>query len=1090
MTSTPTKLSEFLANVDLLDFYDQFVAEDIDMATLPLLDKDDLKELGLSLGQRKKLLKGLETLKGTAQTPVRPSTDNPVQLRRLSVMFCDMVGSTQMGEQLNIDEMQNVLQHYYDTANTIAKRHNGRLVSSQGDGLVILFGYPRVLEGFAERCILAAQDLQKTLEDAPVNVDGHGPIQITTRIGIASGQAAVGLTNSFVPGDHMHLVGPVVNRAARLQTVAHPQAIAVDINTYELTQTSVLFGQVEYHTLKGLPGSVSVYHVNGLLQSDETSIVPVNLVGRETEASRLSEVWSHVQSGAAATVTISGDAGIGKTTLVRSFLATQTNADTRVIPLRCMAIAAQSPLRAVANALTTLTKSGDKQTSIASLLKAPTPEMAHLTEQFFGVSETSTHDPVISKGDREAFLDLLSEWIINNASDPTVLVLENAQWADGTTRELMARTVQRAQSGNAPLLMIVVTRDDRADIFADHTGHITLPLPALDMDQSDAMLGRILGGMPVPYSVRNNLLYHADGNPLMLETLGQAQAQQQLPEVAEAVVVPHTIYESVSMRLDNIRSGRHLIEALAVLGTPASQHLLAEVLGCKEHDLNSAVSALELTGLIVREIDTGRDEFSIRHKVYRDVIREQIAGQSRRELHLAAYQALSGLNDIQPEVLATHAQAAQDWENASMHALTAGEAFLKRSALIEAGHFLEMADAALRRLNASITVNQSRLRAITGLASVERSRFGIATDQSANLGQQAVELSRTIGDVKTELLGLNGLYSHSLVKADYPQAQTYAQTLLKSAEQVQNKTFVMIGTRAIGAVSLHQGDQSSAVHNLGLALDQYDRDVHLPLAHAHGYDHAEICGALLSMSHWIRGDLETSRHFSAFSIEHSRDIQHAHSLVQAISFRVMLGAMARHGTELTKIGEEGMEVAEQHGIGVMRAAAHLFPFATQLCLRADPPTSDEIADLIERLAEFRVVNPFNYGSLTASVLAEVHLRSGNIPAAETVLKEAAIVETKTGETWTSSELLRMKARAAAARGEHKAATQLRDVALAQAKKTQAATIALRITCDKAEAEASPTNTKAVQDALSQIISKDQGWDIQRAETLVQEGCDA
>lgn len=1088
MAGTFMELSEFLAQIGLEQLRDLLTAEDIDMSVLPLLDDGDLKELGLSLGQRKKLIKGLKALDQSGSEPARApdrTKSNPVQLRRLSVLFCDMVGSTELGEKLNIDEMQTVLQHYYDIATTVAGRHGGYMAASQGDGLVILFGYPRVLDGFAERCILAARDLQISLSETPVILEGHDPFHIVTRIGVASGQAAVGREHSDVSGDHMHLVGPVVNRAARLQTVAHPNASAVDARTRDLTDMSVLYAQSERHALKGLAEPVEVFHVLGLHDSAELVTTSATFVGREAEIKKLSDLWRQAQAGQAATLTISGDTGIGKSALVQSFVETRVAPQARVIKLLCTAMASQSPLRPVANALAALTKVEHARHSLAGLLKHPTPEMTQLAAQFLGIADASHREAAISTSDREAILDLLAGWIVNAPEGPTVVVLENAQWADDSTSDLMVRTAKRARAENAPLLMLAITRDDGGDGQSDADGNQRLTVPPLGRSEADELLNRLVDGLPMPQSVRDNILHHAEGNPLMLETLGHAQAEHQLPEVADAVVVPHTIYESVSKRLDSIQSGRSVIEALAVLGKPASVDLLNDVVNSDALDISRALVALEADGLIVRDASHGQEKYSIRHKAYRDVIYEQIDGRSRKQMHMAAYYALSDKTDLRPETLASHAQSAHDWTNASIHALSAGDAFLKRSALVEAGHYLAIADAALKRLPASSKVSQDRLRAVTGMASVERSRFGIATDKSAELGQQAVELARDIGDMKAELLALNGLYSHALVHADYPRAEEYAKAVLTAAQISQNKTFMMIGTRAIGAVALHRGDQETAVQNLSEALSQYNRDEHLPLAHAHGYDHAEICAALLSMSLWISGDQQRARHFSAFSIDHSRDINHAHSLAQAISFRVMLGALARHGSELTEVGADGIEVAEKYGIRVMRAAARLFPFATQLCLNPDPPSEAELADLMSRVDEFRAVNPFNYGALLATVLAEVHLRAGDIPAADTFLTAGMEHERNTGETWTSSELLRMRARVAAARGDKVAASNLRDEALDVARLTHAATIALRITCDMAEEERSVATMGAVQDALSQMASRDQSWDVRRAENILQ-----
>lgn len=1092
MTIGALHISEFLANIGLSKLLDLFSEEDIDMSTLLLLDKDDLKELGLTLGQRKKVLAALEALPETvdeAQQPDELPEDAPIQLRRISVLFCDIVGSTELSQQHSIEDMQVIMQHYYQIAQDIAKQRDGYLVGSQGDGVVILFGYPRVLDGFAERCVQAAQDLQRALAERLVTFDGRASFHIPTRIGIATGQAAVGQASGALRGDAMQLVGPVVNRAARLQTVANPQSIVVDSKTEHLSRNSVLYSEVEAHDLKGLPSGTEVFHVLGLRHEVEGPAVPATLIGRDAEAGTLRRLWTKAQTGTPVTVTITGDAGIGKSTLIQSFVAMQTNPSMRVLHLHCAAMGARSPLLPVTMALDALTTDGATAPSLSSLLGDPEPQLLHRTSQFLELSDKPQTDMALSLRDRDSILELLGRWIIRGASGPTLLFVENAQWADDSTRELLKRTAEHARERGAPLMMIAATRADSPDIWAAQDGHETMTLPPLSPRHCEKLLQGIFGSKPVPHSIRNNILGHSGGNPLMLETLGQAQVAQQLAPVAGMVEIPHTIYESVSKRLDGIRLGRSLIEALAVLDSPSSPALLAAVLDRDEGSMRPAIDALEQAGLISREVIAGQEVVNIRHQVYRDVIYEQIVGQSRKHLHTAAYSALGDFYaDIQaqrPDVLATHAHVARDWANTAVHALEAGESLLKRSALIEAGYFLEMANAAMQRLPGDNLVKQKRLRTITGLASVERSRFGIATDASADLGQQAVQLARELGDSKTELLALNGLYAHSLVRANYPRAQEYAETLLETASQSQDRTFVMIGTRAIGAVAFHRADQETAQHNLSTALAQYDKDAHLHLAHAHGYDHAEICAAFLCMSNWLTGDLQQSRHYGAFSIDHSRDIEHAHSLAQAMAFRLLLGALARHGAELTVIGIEAVALGEKYDIRVMRAAAVLFPFVTQLCLRPEPPKPAEMTELNQRVIEFREVNPFNYGPLVASLVADVSLRAGDLDAADVALSEGAKVEQRTGETWTAPELLRLRARVAAERGNQDIARQLRDEALNSANSAGAHTLALRIRCDMAEASPSPATTQAVQEALLRMASDDQGWDMKRATTLVQ-----
>ncbi|MGB5864544.1 MAG: adenylate/guanylate cyclase domain-containing protein [Sulfitobacter sp.] len=1090
MTSPEQNISDFLSGIGMDQLLGTFLAEDIDMPTLLLLDKDDLKELGLTLGQRKKLLLALDVLR--SEPPKHADTQTvdeaPLQLRRISVLFCDIVGSTELSQQLSIEDMQTVLQHYYKIANTIVAQREGYLVGLQGDGVVILFGYPRVLDGFAERCVLAAQDLQNALAQNPVTFETRDPIYIDTRIGIATGQAAVGQADGNMPGDPMQLVGLVVNRAARLQTVARTHAIAVDEKTKQLTRESVQYTEAEAHQLKGLPEGTEVFHVVGLGQSTDGPASTGALIGRQYAINALTTLWTQAQAGTPGALCVIGDAGIGKTTLLQGFTASLATAVPRILHFNCTAMAARSPLHPVTKALERLTRKDPNAQTLTSLLGNPDPKLVQQTAQYLGLSKAQPGQATLSLSDRDQIMALLSDWMIPDTDTPTLIVIENAQWADESTRDLMRQTLAGARMTNAPLAMVVLTRDEHAAFWADDEGYTPLMLPPLTAACSETLLQQILGARPVPQSVRTSILANSGGNPLMLETLGQAQLQHQLTGDTGVVEIPHTIYESVSKRLDGIQLGRSVIEALAVLNSPASLDLLAAVQERDADGMAPAVEALIEAGLIVRETGPNGEVISFRHQVYRDVIYEQIVSQSRRKLHAAAYVALGQFDtDIEsrrPDILATHAHVARDWAATSEHALNAGEKMLKRSALIEAGYFLEIANTAQQQLPDTDQINKKRLRTITGLASVERSRFGIATDASAELGQQAVDLARSTGDSQTELLALNGLYAHALVRADYPRAEEHAQILLDTARRSQNKTFTMIGTRAIGAVAFHRGDYDTALRNLGIALDQYDKQEHASLAHAHGYDHAEICAVFLSMSNWMQGNLVKAGEFAAFSIDHSREIDHAHSLAQAIAFRLMLGALAREGSEMTAIADEAIALGDKLDIRVMRAAAILFPYMTGLCLQKMPPTAEQMAKLDEHVNGFLAVNPFNYGPLLTSLLADVFLRVGNLDAADAALSDGARTEARTGETWTAPELIRMRARAADARGNGDTAQHLRKEALSKATQVGASTLALRISCDMAEANPCDNTRAQVREALSKVISDGQGWDVKRANTLL------
>lgn len=1092
-------LVDFLDGLGMAEWADRFLAEDIDMSVLPLLEPPDLSELGLTLGQRRRLLSALKALAADTAPPTPGAAAGNraghIRLRRLSVLFCDMIGSTDLGERLSIDEMQAVLAHYYAIAGRIADRHDGHIATVQGDGVIMLFGYPRAVDGMAAHCLQAALALQSALAAEPAPVFARDPIPIRTRIGIATGKAAVGRPDDRVPGGAMHLVGPVVNRAARLQTLAADLAIVVDERTREQAKAHFAFSDPEPVRLKGLQQDVAVSRVLGPAPRRMSAPRGLRqLIGRERELAELGDIWNRVRTGQPQLVTVTGEAGIGKTDLVRTFLSQAVGTGGAVLQMDGAPVAEQNALWPVASYLDPAQAQAEggyrarKARALADLLARTDAALAEAAAAHLGIAPADRGAGSPPDARRREMLDLLARWITDTPDGPAVVVLDNAHWADPTTRELMALCAASLGVNPAPVMMIALTRDEALAPWGDGGPAHRIAVDTLAAAAAEAILDRVTAGHPLPQSVRQNILRHAGGNPLMIETLGHSHEAWHAADLVGEVDVPVAIYELVSKRLDAITSGQDVIEALAVLNEPTDPDTLARVVGRPAAEVERTLQALQPTGLTDASGQAEHRRYRIRHQVYRDVIYEQITGQTREMLHRAAFAALRerdrAIDTARPDILALHAQAARDLAAASVHALDAAERLLRQSALVEASYFFRLAGTTLEAQPDDPETDRKRLRAATGLASVERSRFGIGTDASGELGRKVAELAGRLGDSQAELLALNGLYAHALVRADYRQAGDRAETLLAAAREAGNPTFEMIGTRAQGVVALHRGDLATALDRLQTALAQYDRSEHLALAHAHGYDHAEICAAFLAFAHWLRGDPVAARRISDFSVSHSRAIDHAHSLGQAMAFQVMLGALARDADALIFVGPEAVALGDRHDLRVMRTAGHFFPFAAELCARAAPPDPDELDELQARMEAFVRVNPFNYGPFTASLQADTALRAGRLDLARAALDRGDAIQARTGETWTAPELARLRALYLARSGDADAARRLRHDAHAQAMSDGSVMLGLRLACDSAEDRPGDSAAAArLRDALARVQSDDGGWDIARARAL-------
>ena len=255
------------------------------------------------------------------------------------------------------------------------------------------------------------------------------------------------------------------------------------------------------------------------------------------------------------------------------------------------------------------------------------------------------------------------------------------------------------------------------------------------------------------------------------------------------------------------------------------------------------------------------------------------------------------------------------------------------------------------------------------------------------------------------------------------------------------------------------------------------------LAIAHGYDHAEICAVFLSFTLWMRGDLQGARELSRFSVDHSRQIDHAHSLAQALSFRAMLAAIAAEGGEMAEAGTEAIDLGTRFDLKVMREAGWYFRESAWFLARGEALTQEQMAGLREAEAAFLKVNPDNYGPVAKSFMARILISSGKYDEAANELDKAVEKEAQTGEIWITPELTRIRALVAQAKGDTSGARELRQTAFDRAIETGAKTFALRIACDMVEADPSFETRNILIDAANNMVSLDEGWDVRRYERL-------
>ncbi|WP_161957382.1 AAA family ATPase [Aestuariivirga litoralis] len=1081
-----------LESVGLGELAPRFAAEDVDATLLWSLEDGDLRDLGLTLGQRKKLLERLKAGRSAADRESGTALPEP-EFRRITVLFSDLVGYTELTQRLDPDDMRGLLQRYHAAARDAARQHGGFIASVQGDGVVMLFGFPTAQTASAERAIGAAHAVLARLRGLQHRLASGETIDLEARVGIASGKAIVGFGPDYAGGEPQ-MVGPVINRAARLQATAPPGGVVVDEATRALAAAAFAFDALPEAALKGFGQKVPVALAlpQGVPPGPPRSIDPAIPSAHEAERGRLAEAWRAARPPQPAMVLLSGEAGIGKSTLVAQFAAELRGAGAQVKRLSCMALSANVPLRPVIDLLDTLLGTAADSAvkvrfeQLERLFAWATPAERSAVAVLMGLGGVVPGGVTATQLDRRLLLSTLARFLMQSEAAALLVVVEDVHWADATTRELLAACADTACE--TPVMLLATSREAEDPVWRAESGPLQVPLSPVTEDAARRVLAHHLAGRDLPEAINEAIVTRSAGNPLMLEALARWAHDWTVAQPGQEFEVPDSIYESISARLDALPSGRKVTAALSVFDEPTEERVLAATLGMTAADLGPALAELARARIIERRGGSAAASVRFSHSLYREVAYERLVKSAREGLHRSAFAALTrshaDLARQRPGHLAWHAHEGGDHASAAPLAVAAGEQALQRSALMEATHFLRQAEMSIERMGEGEKTDPLRLRVLIAQSSISRARLGIASEEAGRLGREVLELAQKLRETRSELIALTGLYTHALVRAEYAAAGKWAGLLHAKAEQAQDRTFRMIGRRGMGVVALHTGALAEAALALQEALDSYDEAQHLPLAHSHGYDHAEISSAFLSYALWISGDPVGGLAASEFSVSHSRRIRHHHSLAQALIFRSMLLLVAGDWQQCLAAAQECAELGRRHDLGVMRSAGGFFVMGVQLLMREAPPAAAEYAALNQKLADFRRMNPYNYQQVIGIVLAQLYLRSGSPAEADAALQQSEAVQNRTRETFLEPELMRLRAQILRASGEEGAARDALAAALQVAEKMGARMLALRIACDMAEADPSAETLARLAAARRKLTSQDEGWDLMRCQALL------
>jgi predicted ATPase/class 3 adenylate cyclase len=1093
----------WLRSLGLERYEAAFRDNDVDAEVLSQLTAEDLISLGVtSVGHRRKLLAaiaGLRVGRPAAMEPAAPR-DAPVQAaaerRQLTVMFCDLVGSTELSARLDPEDLREVIAAYHRTVAEIVVGLDGFVAKYMGDGVLVYFGYPRAHEDDAERAIRAGL----RVVDAVGHLDVRS-IELQARIGIATGLVVVGDLIGEGSAQEQSVVGETPNLAARLQALAEPDAVVIAAGTRRLVGDLFEYRDLGTVEVKGVAAPVRAWRV--LRPSTVASrfealrgaaLTP--LVGRDEEIDLLLRRWARAHTGDGQVVLISGEPGIGKSHITAE-LEGRLHAEQH-IRLRhfCSPYHQDSALYPFVDQLGRASGFAPDDPPAARLEKLeallaravpPEEDVAFLAD-LLSLPASDRHPlPNLSpQRKKERTLEALIRQLEGLArQQPVLMVFEDAHWVDPTSRELLDLTIEHVR--NLPVLLIVTFRSEFQPVWIGQPQVTMLALNRLDRRDRSALVAQIAGGKALPDEVVDQIVDRTDGVPLFIEELTKSVLESGVPLVG----IPTTLHDSLMARLDRLASVRQVAQTGAAIGRQFSYALLRAVSDLPDDELQASLARLVASELVLQRGMHSEAVYTFKHALVQDAAHGSLLRSTRQQLHAEIAEALEAhspeLMDSQPELFAQHCAEAGLVEKSVAYWAKAGRRSAGRSAMAEAAVQLQKGLDQLALLPDS----PERQRQELGLSSSQGAVLfvvkGHAAPETGQVYARARELWEQLGSPAEFLRVPYGQSRYHVVRGEFDLALSLEADLLRLSREHNDSSGLVLGHYSSARNLMFAGRFASSLTHLEQVLALYNPTSHRTLLHEAGDDpHANTQG-ILGIVLFCLGYPDQALIQSNAAIDEAQRLVHPPSLASVLALGSMLLALIGDSESLNDHAQHLIAVAVEQGFPWWSAQGTVY-FGWGKVKNGDVA---EGTSLLRRgLSIHRATGAELWMTHHITLLTRVFEIEGQIEEALTLLDEPLQIADRTGERWFVAELNRRKGELLLRQGHDAAAEELYLKALSIAREQEAKLWELRAAVSLARLRRDQGRRAEACDILTPIY----GWftegfatpDLKEAKALLDE----
>ena len=947
--------------------------------------------------------------------------------RQLTVLFCDLVGSTQLSQQLDPEDLRHVIREYQTTCSPVIERLGGYVSRYMGDGILAIFGYPRASEDDAARAVQAGLDIINALSAVDWISRFGTSSDIAVRVGISTGVVVAGDLIGKGAAEQEAVVGETPNLAARLQSLAEPDTVLIGPRTHRLVRDQFVLTSIGEHILKGFASPVEAWRaISSRRQTSRfevrraSGITP--LVNRFDEMKRLQDHWDKAKQGLSQLFVISGEPGIGKSRITEA-LRYQISSDTHFyLRYQCSAYHSNTALYPVsthiahAAGINHSDSNTTKRDKLNEFIQVSGVGDESVTSAFAALlsipnSFDDEFEQLSARDKKIATLNALKAQILAlSRIRPILAVVEDVHWCDPTSLELLSQLNKNSDS--AKILFLLTCRDSGFQLEGDFANTKHINLSRLTLQYSSKLVRTIISGSSLPPHIVERIISKTDGVPLFAEELTKTLLEKvQMKSVSGSQTepiddseIPDTLQDLLMARLDSLGPGKRVAQIAAIIGRQFGLELIERIADVGEVELRDGFSRLVRSELIVASGTDQNTLYNFKHALIRDTAYSSLLREEKREFHKRIAAILEADRSVIPaELLARHYTEAALHRQAIDYWLLAGQEASQRSSYQEAVRQYQSGLRLLHRQPLSQQRNLKLLEYLVNLGPAQIASSGSGAAETDAVYREAVTLIETLPESEDHFTALWGWWR---ISNNFETDAERADRLQELAGRLGDDGLKLQAHHCQWATRFHLGDHQGCIHHINAGLALYaDRDYRSHAARFGGHDPRVCALGEMAQSLWLTGYPDQANAHVRRARLWAEELKQFGSLVHIMDMNLLLLRYQCEAELAAAQADELIAFANEHQFPEYLAKAEVFK---GWALAKSGMTEKGINIMLDRISIYDTIGTDEDPPVWLEMLADIYVDSGEHEAGLDAINQAFRHTEQSGLQFWDAELHRRR----------------------------------------------------------------------------------